>query len=136
MEHVFFYRHLDISQSNHKYGQFENPNKILSDLVTGLPQLVSLDIGGTNLAGRGVAERLADTKIEDTMSCLYQFSDIPGLASRIHKPLQFLGLYGTSYGACRRHDIPAKVVSCTLINLLSTIIHLLTFTRNDFADSR
>ncbi|KAL6258863.1 protein zer-1 homolog isoform X2 [Pogonomyrmex barbatus] len=102
-------RHLDISQSNHKQGQFDNPNKILSDLVSGLPQLVSLDIGGTNLAGRGVAERLVDTNIEDIN--FGQLSDIPGLASRIHKPLQFLGLYGTTHGACRRHDIPAKVVA-------------------------
>ncbi|XP_018366887.1 PREDICTED: protein zer-1 homolog [Trachymyrmex cornetzi] len=102
-------RHLDISQSCHKQGQFENPNKILSDLVTGLPQLVSLDIGGTNLAGRGVAERPINTNIEDTN--FGQLSDIPGLASKIHKPLQFLGLYGTTHGACRRHDIPAKVVA-------------------------
>ncbi|XP_032665429.1 protein zer-1 homolog [Odontomachus brunneus] len=102
-------RHLDISQSIFKNGQFDNPNKILSDLVNGLPQLVSLDIGGTNLAGRGVAERPSDTNVED--SNLSQLSDIPGLASRIHRPLQFLGLYGTAYGACRRHDIPAKVVA-------------------------
>ncbi|XP_012224118.1 protein zer-1 homolog isoform X2 [Linepithema humile] len=102
-------RHLDISQSNYKHGQFENPNRVLADLVNGLPQLVSLDIGGTNLAGRGVAERPIDMKIEDTNLC--QLSDIPGLASRIHKPLQFLGLYGTAHGACRRHDIPAKVVA-------------------------
>lgn len=102
-------RHLDISQSNYKQGQFDNPNKILSDLVNGLPQLVSLDIGGTNLAGRGVAERPIDTNVEDTN--FGQLSDIPGLASRIHKPLQFLGLYGTAHGACRRHDIPAKVVA-------------------------
>lgn len=102
-------RHLDISQSNYKHGQFDNPNKILCDLVNGLPQLVSLDIGGTNLAGRGVAERPIDTKIED--SNFGQLSDIPGLASRINKPLQFLGLYGTAHGACRRHDIPAKVVA-------------------------
>lgn len=101
---------MDISRSNYKHGQFDNPNKILCDLVNGLPQLVSLDIGGTNLAGRGVAERPIDTKIED--SNFGQLSDIPGLASRINKPLQFLGLYGTAHGACRRHDIPAKVVSC------------------------
>lgn len=102
-------RHLDISQSNFKQGQFENPNKILADLVNGLPQLVSLDIGGTNLAGRGVIERPIDTKVDD--SYFGQLSDIPGLAFRIHRPLQFLGLYGTAHGACRRHDIPAKVVA-------------------------
>jgi len=121
---------LDISQSNYKQGQFDNPNKILSDLVNGLPQLVSLDIGGTNLAGRGVAERPIDTNIEDTN--FGQLSDIPGLASRIYKPLQFLGLYGTAHGACRRHDIPAKVVrymKCFSINIF--FIHLLIFSRFD-----
>lgn len=110
----FFYRHLDISQSNYKHGQFDNPNKVLCDLVNGLPQLVSLDIGGTNLAGRGVAERPVYTKIlgfEDPKFGQHVLSDIPGLASRINKQLQFLGLYGTAHGACRRHDIPAKVVS-------------------------
>ncbi|XP_012530161.1 protein zer-1 homolog [Monomorium pharaonis] len=108
-------RHLDISQFNHKYGHFKHPNKILSELVNGLPQLVSLDIGGTNLAGTGVAERPPnidldmDMDIED--SNFVQLSDIPGLACRIYRPLQFLGLYGTAHGACRRHDIPAKVVA-------------------------
>lgn len=79
---------------------------ILAGLVLGLPELVSLDIGGTNLAGRGVIERPLDKRN------IYfgQLSDIPGLASRVRNPLQFLGLYGTSYGACRRHDIPAKIV--------------------------
>lgn len=37
--------------------------------------------------------------------------DIPGLHSRVKTPLEFLGLYGTQFGACRRHDIPAKKVS-------------------------
>lgn len=34
-------------------------------------------------------------------------SDIPGLASRSKRPLEFLGLYGTLHRACKRHDIPA-----------------------------
>jgi hypothetical protein len=37
-------------------------------------------------------------------------SDIPGLKSRVFRPLEFLGLYGTMFGACHRHDIPAKRV--------------------------
>lgn len=72
--------------------------------------LVSLDIGGTNLAGRGVAER--PDKLITNCS---QLCDIPGLASRVDNPLQFLGLYGTAHGACRRHDIPAKVVRVYLV---------------------
>lgn len=114
MKERFFSRHLDISQSNSAHGHFENPNQMLFELVKELPRLVSLDIGGTNLAGRGVAERPIDTSIMDD-SNLSQLSDIPGLASRIHTPLQFLGLYGTAHGACRRHDIPAKVVSSCYI---------------------
>lgn len=103
---------MDISQWFYKYGQFDNPNKVLSDLVNGLPELVSLDISGTNLAGRGVAERPTDVDGDDFS--VTQLSDIPGLAARIYKPLQFLGLYGTAHGACRRHDIPARVVSLHL----------------------
>lgn len=37
-------------------------------------------------------------------------SDIPGLECRVDNPLEFLGLYHTQYNACRRHDIPAKIV--------------------------
>ena len=99
-------RHLDISHSNRKYGCYEKPNEFLSELVRGLPELVSLDISGTNLAGRGVAEHPLDERYPNDGLC-----DIQGLASRVRKPLQFLGLYGTHHGACRRHDIPASVAS-------------------------
>lgn len=37
-------------------------------------------------------------------------SDIPGLECRVDNPLEFLGLYHTQHNACRRHDIPAKIV--------------------------
>uniref|UniRef100_A0A0C9QA43 CG12084_1 protein n=1 Tax=Fopius arisanus TaxID=64838 RepID=A0A0C9QA43_9HYME len=99
-------RHLDLSQSNNKQGSYKNPNQVLSKLVSGLPNLVSLDIGGTNLAGRGVAERSVDDENVE-----YGLCDIQGLACRVNNPLQFLGLYGTREGACRRHDIPAKVIA-------------------------
>ncbi|KAK0181470.1 hypothetical protein PV327_003754 [Microctonus hyperodae] len=99
-------RHLDLSHSNHKHGYYENPNQVLAELVSGLPDLVSLDIGGTNLAGRGVAERPFDGSNKN-----YGLCDIQGLACRVNNPLQFLGLYGTRDGACRRHDIPAKVIA-------------------------
>ncbi|XP_014602206.1 PREDICTED: protein zer-1 homolog [Polistes canadensis] len=107
--HLKKLRHLDISQSNFIQGQFEHPNRILRRIVTGLPELVSLDIGGTNLAGRGVAERPLETVLEDLAN--NALCDIPGLASRINNPLQFLGLYGTAHTACKRHDIPAKVIA-------------------------
>ncbi|XP_044731573.1 protein zer-1 homolog [Chrysoperla carnea] len=95
--------HLDISQSlssRHNNGVYENENKVLATIVESLPQLKSLDISGTNLAGSGVAE-------EGFKHC----TDIPGLGTRVNRPLDFLGLYGTHHAACRRHDIPAEKVS-------------------------
>ncbi|XP_075228919.1 protein zer-1 homolog [Lycorma delicatula] len=98
-------RHLDISQANDKSGTFYDENSTLALIVESLPNLVSLDISGTNLAGTGVAEpRL---KKEEWG---YE-TDIPGLISRVQRPFEFLGLYGTHFGACRRHDIPAKLIS-------------------------
>ena len=37
--------------------------------------------------------------------------DIPGLNSRIHCPLEFLGLYNTHHDASHRHHIPAKRIA-------------------------
>lgn len=110
-------KHLDISHANHANGIYKNSNQILAELVNGLPNLLSLDIGGTNLAGRGVAEHPIR---DNTRVCgvvgggddyYYGLCDIQGLACRVNNPLQYLGLYGTGDGACRRHDIPAKVIS-------------------------
>ncbi|KAG8041878.1 hypothetical protein G9C98_007182 [Cotesia typhae] len=100
-------RHLDISHANHKNAFFHKPNQVLSDLVEGLPNLTSLDIGGTNLAGRGVAER----PLISNSTKVYAMCDIQGLACRVNNPLQFLGLYGTHGEACRRYDIPAKIIA-------------------------
>lgn len=105
--HLKKLRYLDISQSNPMNGEFEMPDTILGEIVIGLPELISLDIGGTNLAGRGVIQRSLDKK----NYFFDQLSDIPGLASRVKNPLQFLGLYGTSHQACTRHDIPALVIA-------------------------
>lgn len=105
-------RHLDISQSNERHGKYFNPNEVLSKLASSLPLLESLDISGTNLAGSGAAavstlkDGGASSKTETQVRC-----DIPGLICRVNNPLEFLGLYGTHHGACKRHDIPAKVVS-------------------------
>jgi len=41
----------------------------------------------------------------------FALTDIPGLASRTQRPLQFLGLYHTAHWACKRHDIPALEVA-------------------------
>ncbi|KAL3284468.1 hypothetical protein HHI36_018629 [Cryptolaemus montrouzieri] len=94
-------RHLDISQFNEDLEKYTRPNEVLTMIVKCLPYLTSLDISGTNLAGRGVAE------VEVT-SCP---SDIPGLVHRANNPLQFLGLYETSHEACLRHHIPAKLIA-------------------------
>lgn len=112
-------RHLDISQNNEKQGIYEMANVTLRTLVESLPHLASLDISGTNLAGNGVYEleqwRLesCDGKEEVSSSQTRTFSkcDIPGLVSRVDRPLGFLGLYRTHYEACCRAHIPAKEVS-------------------------
>lgn len=104
-------RHLDISQSNERHAKYYNPNEVLSKLIASLPELESLDISGTNLAGTGAAavstiNEATSSSLDSPIRC-----DIPGLISRVNSPLEFLGLYGTHHGACKRHDIPAKVVS-------------------------
>ncbi|XP_049884638.1 protein zer-1 homolog [Pectinophora gossypiella] len=105
-------RHLDISQSNERHGKYFNPNDVLSKLVTSLPLLESLDISGTNLAGSGAAAVSTMKTVGNSNGIETQARcDIPGLVSRVNKPLEFLGLYGTHHGACKRHDIPAKVIS-------------------------
>lgn len=103
--------HLDISQSNERHGKYFTPNEILTQLVESLTELESLDISGTNLAGTGAA---AVSTVQQGTSDGMEYEvrcDIPGLVSRVNRPLEFLGLYGTHHGACKRHDIPAKVVS-------------------------
>lgn len=68
-----------------------------------LPLLTHLDISGTNLAGTGVAQKNSNENAQST--------DIPGLLSRVDRPLKFLGLYDTTNSACRRHDIPAETIA-------------------------
>ncbi|KAF4526612.1 hypothetical protein B566_EDAN006428 [Ephemera danica] len=102
-------RHLDISQSSEKHGKFQNENQTLAMIVENLPFLESLDISGTNLAGTGVAMRSPQVETMETVTVA--LTDITGLCSRVDRPLEFLGLYGTPHGACQRHDIPAKRIS-------------------------
>lgn len=105
-------RHLDLSHSNERHGKYYNPNEVLTSLVTSLPHLESLDISGTNLAGSGAAAvAIPKEGTSDQIPEVHVRCDIPGLVSRVDNPLEFLGLYGTHHGACKRHDIPAKVVS-------------------------
>lgn len=54
-------------------------------------------------AGTGVAQQEAKGGTSST--------DIPGLESRVNRPLKFLGLYDTTNSACRRHDIPAESIA-------------------------
>lgn len=110
-------RHLDISQANERHGKYYNPNDVLTKIVTSLPELESLDISGTNLAGSGAA---AVSTVMDVSSVTCEMEvrcDIPGLVSRVNRPLEFLGLYGTHHGACKRHDVPARIVSVILLPL-------------------
>ncbi|XP_078051692.1 protein zer-1 homolog isoform X2 [Augochlora pura] len=108
-------RHLDISQFNPLYKLFRIPSN-LECIINKLPELTSLDISGTNLAkvhkedyGVQNVEQTSLSDCDDTSN--NKLCDIPGLASRVNRPLQFLGLYGTGDGACRLRNIPAKVIS-------------------------
>ena len=110
---IFNLRHLDISQINKRQGTYENANLCLRSLVQSLSELTSLDISGTNLAGTGSYDRedpefeeVKPVKNPDLVRC-----DIPGLASRVDHPLDFLGLYKTEHDASLRAHIPAKEIS-------------------------
>lgn len=95
---------LDISVASPSgHGIYKDPDLMLASLVESLPMLTHLDISGTNLAGRGVAKKQSNGSGRN--------SDIPGLVSRVERPLEFLGLYNTAHSASRRHDIPALNVS-------------------------
>lgn len=118
--------HLDISRSDDVRGKFSEPNVVLASLIANLPRLQSLDISGTNLAGSGAAAvvNLNEDEDEDVetssetsedIAHALEFCDIPGLAARVDKPLRYLGLYGTSSGACRRLHIPARRVSSCIL---------------------
>ncbi|CAL7944872.1 unnamed protein product [Xylocopa violacea] len=111
--HLKNLRHLDISQIKPQDGVFTNPDAILSDIVNGLPQLISLDISGTNLAGVDIVDRGMQTVEHSFYSDIYNSNlcDIPGLISRVDRPLQFLGLYGANDAPCRRRNIPAKLIA-------------------------
>jgi hypothetical protein len=60
---IFDRRHLDISQYDESHGTYEHENKVLKQIVASLPNLVSLDISGTNLAGKGERKRVESTNV-------------------------------------------------------------------------
>ena len=94
---------MDISQVNKRQGNYEFANLSLRTLIQSLTHLTSLDISGTNLAGTGSYD---DQKGQSVVRC-----DIPGLVSRVERPLDFLGLYKTEHEPSLRAHIPAKEVS-------------------------
>ncbi|XP_030380134.1 protein zer-1 homolog [Scaptodrosophila lebanonensis] len=103
---------ISISSSANGHGTYDLPDQTLEMLMDNLRHLTHLDISGTNLAGNGVATK-ESTSMSTKLNPEPQFAltDIPGLASRTQRPLQFLGLYHTAHWACKRHDIPAIEVA-------------------------
>ncbi|KAH8297683.1 hypothetical protein KR054_005297 [Drosophila jambulina] len=112
---------ISISSSGSGQGTYDLPDQTLEMLMDNLRHLTHLDISGTNLAGNGVATKestSASAAIQSSSSSSstkmeqhFALTDIPGLASRTQRPLQFLGLYHTAHWACKRHDIPALEVA-------------------------
>lgn len=64
-------RHLDVSQVRN--GTYPDPNQTLATLVENLPNLVSLDISGTNLAGTGIAIHIKKNMCFSIIILLYFF---------------------------------------------------------------
>ncbi|KAH8315863.1 hypothetical protein KR067_012504 [Drosophila pandora] len=106
---------ISISSSGNGQGTYDLPDQTLEMLMDNLRHLTHLDISGTNLAGNGVATKestsASSTQLSTKMEQQFALTDIPGLASRTQRPLQFLGLYHTAHWACKRHDIPALEVA-------------------------
>lgn len=100
-------RHLDLSRTSDNPIIYRDPNSLLKIIAAGLPCLVSLDISGTNLAGGRAQE--GHTKENGFYD--QGVTDIPGLACRAKRPLEFLGLLNCAFDACYRHHIPAKRIA-------------------------
>ncbi|KAL8608126.1 hypothetical protein ACOMHN_016581 [Nucella lapillus] len=114
--------HLDLSQGDEDLNPVMYPHVdcMLKAIVDALPKLHSLDISGTNLAGfeavEAISHRLNASKKklrlkedeEDSKEEKGQKCSIPGLENR---HLEFLGLYGCAYNACKRKHIPANKVT-------------------------
>lgn len=118
-------QHLDVSfphRSSPDYEAYIAPEKILKSLMESLPNLMSLDISGTNL----------DKQDND--------GAILGLKSRVNRPLKYLGLYRTFYGACEGSHLPAENISghCNILQLFNAALaqvdrpEVLSLIFNDF----
>ncbi|XP_051960878.1 protein zer-1 homolog [Xyrauchen texanus] len=99
-------RHLDISRENQRTSKFKLTKKILSSIVQGLVNLVSLDISGhimlDNCTVPQFEEATGPPSIEPCKSSIYPFQELK-------RPLQFLGLYNTTL--CNVTHIPAYKVT-------------------------
>ena len=116
-------RHLDLSKhpENADEDHYDDPNKTLKLIVDNLPELKSLDISATNLAGSGVFEYDNNQRTSNESSNMevdhendmieMPQCDIVGLMSRIKNPLDFIGLYKCTHQANHRTHIPSKMIS-------------------------
>ncbi|KAA0719649.1 Protein zer-1 -like protein Hzyg [Triplophysa tibetana] len=99
-------RHLDISRETQRTSKFKMTGKILSSLVQGLVNLVSLDVSGHIMLDNCTAPAFEDAvgrpSIEPSKSSIYPLRDLK-------RPLQFLGLYNTTL--CNVTHIPAYKVT-------------------------
>ncbi|XP_024002208.1 protein zer-1 homolog [Salvelinus sp. IW2-2015] len=97
-------RHLDISRE--RTSKFKMTRKILTAIVQGLVNLVSLDISGhimlDNCTVPHLEEAMGRPSIEPCKSSIYPFQELK-------RPLQFLGLYNTTL--CNVTHIPAYKVT-------------------------
>ncbi|XP_036443896.1 protein zer-1 homolog [Colossoma macropomum] len=99
-------RHLDISRENQRNSKFKMTKKILTSIVRGLGNLVSLDISGhimlDNCTMPQFEEAMGPPSIEPCKSSIYPLQELK-------RPLQFLGLYNTTL--CNVTHIPAYKVT-------------------------
>lgn len=104
-------RHLDIS-SDISIIQANYPNNVeqmLRTLLLHLRHLVSLDISGTNLAGRDRTVKSFKLEAKGAGDCNEtEVCPIPGLEGRY---FEFLGLYNCPFESFNRENIPAKQVT-------------------------
>ncbi|CAH1786643.1 unnamed protein product [Owenia fusiformis] len=101
-------RHLDISQGKEQHVLYDEPEQRLRYIVNALPNLVSLDISGTNLAGMEPNDYLTKTLKFEEERQQYPHCPIYGLEGR---SFEFLGLLYCTTEPCNRENIPAKKVT-------------------------
>ncbi|XP_062339972.1 protein zer-1 homolog [Osmerus eperlanus] len=99
-------RHLDISRESRRSSKFKMTRKILTAIVQGLVNMVSLDISGhimqDNCTVPHFEEAVGRPSTEPCKSSIYPLQELK-------RPLQFLGLYDTTL--CNVTHIPAYKVT-------------------------